>query len=395
MLSLRSLTPLTFLSVSVFSTGLVLGGGTLASAQPVKVKLETRSLPEGRPGTIRVLISRGAGDTRPVLLVAARLEVSQRGAPTLRSGGSLLRTVHGLSLETSAPDAIPGLESDDDGDGDRVVSFELRAVDDPGPAARQPLPDVVSTARGEPHHLVPLLARRTETRDCLPLAGVCSVKVSWEAIVLPKETPAGVYELARVQNWLPEEESRKARTMGPRKLFRLTTRHWREWRGEQRGELLLRKEAFAKLPVYRGTLTKRIRIRPAAFSRAAAEAKAKLQATRAWRLPDNRWILQRSVEGEQSFALVGARQKPLAGNGDLSLIARDLAEGRKSHLRWSDHRSYPDLSVTVKEFFQAGFSKSRALTWSIDAEQLAPFLEEVGETKVQISGRSLRGSRTP
>lgn len=373
---------------------LALALSSLAVAQPVKVQLEQARLEEGRSGTVQVVLS-SSGDTRPVLLLAAEVELSQPGAQTRRVGGPLAETIHGLSLESSEVDAIPGLASDEDDDADRVVSLELRAIDDPGPAARQPLPDVVSTARGVPHRLIPLLARRTLRQACRPGAGRLQVRISWEAVVVPKETPEGIYELARVQRWLREEDSQERKVMGPRRVFRLTTRHWRQWRGEQRGELLLRPEVLEALPVYRGTVTRTLKVAPAAFGRAAAEDKAGFSATEAWRLPDDRWILQRTGASGRRYALVGNRQEAVHGSGDLSQVARDLSEGRPARLRWATHRGHPDLAVQVKQFNEATYTKSRALTWTLDLVSLRPFLDELGKTKLELVGGSIREPRRP
>lgn len=383
-------------SSSQLALVLALGVTSLVAAQPVRIKLDTPTLEEGRAGTVRAVLTSGAGETRPVLLLAAEVQVSQEGASTRRAGGPLVETIHGLSLESTSRDAIPGLASEEGDEADRVVSLELRAIDDPGPAARQPLPDVVSTARGVPHRLVPLLARRTLAQACQPLAGKVTVKISWEAVVVPKETPEGIYELARVQRWLREEESRRPEAMGPRKLFRLTTRHWREWKGEQRAELLLRTKTLAGLPVYRGSITRTFRVKAAPFSRAGAEAKAGFAATEAWRLPDDRWILQQSAGGERRFALVGLRmEEAVTGRGDLSQMARDLSEGRPARLRWATHRGHPDLAVQVKQFYEATYTKGRALTWTIDLVELRPFLDEVVKTKLEVVGASLHEARRP
>ncbi|MBL4846543.1 MAG: hypothetical protein JKY65_13535 [Planctomycetes bacterium] len=375
---------------------LVLFGAGLASAQPVSVELKTQSLKEGRPGTIRVVLRTGANETRPVLLISARLEVAQVNSPRQVAGGNLVRTVHGLSLETQRRDQITGLDADDD-DVDRFVSLELRAVDDPGPAARQPMPDVVSTARGEALRLVPLLARRSEQRSYLPRAGRCTVTVSWEALVVPKKTPDGVYRLADERRWLPEDELADRRAIGgPRKLFRLTTRHWRRWRGEQQSELLLRQETYAKLPVYRGKVVKRINVRPALFGLAAAERKAQFRKPTAfWRLADGRWILQRRQGRELSYAVVGPKQDAIRGRGDLSVIARVLAEGRSCRLHWGGQRAHPEMGGVVKELFDARPRKDGSLSWAIDAESLVPFLTELGEQKLEPFRRTIREPRQP
>lgn len=372
-----------------------LGLASLAGAQPVQVKFERVALEEGRSGTVRVLLSTGQGESRPVLLKAAKIELTQAGAPTRQAGGDLVQTIQGLSLESSGADAIPGLTLEDaDDEGDRVVSLELRAIDEPGPAARAPMPDLVSTVRGVPHRLVPLLARRTLGLGCQALAGKVTVTISWEAVVVPKETPEGIYALDRVQRWQPEGESRE-RT-GPRKVFRLTTRHWRAWRGEQRAELLLRPKTLRGLPVYRGSTTKTFRVRPAPFGRKAAVAKAGFEPTQAWRLPDDRWILQRTKGSERTFALVGPKMDTVvSGRGDLTQIARDLSEGRSARLHWSTHRGHPDLAVQFKQFYEATYSKSMALTWRIDLVQLRPFLDEVLAAKLEVIGGSLREPRRP
>jgi hypothetical protein len=390
-------------SSSALALALTLGVTSLAGAQPVQVKLEKVSLEEGRAGTVRVRLTTGRGESRPVLLLATRIELRQQGAPTRRAGGKLVETIHALSLESSGQDMIPGLSLGDD-DADRVVSVELRAIDDPGAAARLPMPEHVSTVRGVPHRLVPLLERRALGLSCQPRAGMVTISVSWEAVVVPKETPRGIYALDRLERWKPEVEGAEPKPMGPRKVFRLTTRHWRAWRGPEAerqrpkaAELLLQPKTFEKLPVYRGSLTRSFRVRPAVFGRKEAVAQAGFDTNRAWRLPDDRWILQGGSASKPVFALVGPRmKKAVTGRGDLSQIARDLSEGRPARLYWATHRGHPDLAVRITQFFGATHTKGRErLTWQIELDQLQPFLDGVLEAKLEVFGSSLLEPRQP
>lgn len=373
---------------------LCLTGLTAASAQPVEVKLSAPALQEGRPAELKVVLENDS--TRPLLLVSCRVTVTQDERTLGVLGGDLTRVLQGLTLASAQPDPLLGLGPEDEEEGDRVVTLTLRAIDDPGPAARLPLPDRVSTAQGEEHRLVPLLTRRSEELSFRPRVGPITVEVEWSAIPVPREIPAGIYELGRERTWRPEASPEDERSAGPQTLLRMTTRHWRPWRGELRGELLLRQPTFAGLSLYRGTLRKTLSVRAARFGLADALASAKLgRDAEGWRLSDGRWILQR---GER-YALVAEGQPPRIGHGDLRLLADRLAAGRALSYTWDSARENSELEVDLEGMFEGRIqhakSGRRGLVFEVDERSLAPFLDLVRENKVEAWGDRLQEPSRP
>lgn len=372
---------------------LLLACVSAAAAQPVSVKLSGAGLAEGRPGELKVQLENGSA--RPVLLVSCRVEVAQGGRTLATLGGDLTRVVQGLALASAEADPLTGLDASEE-EGERVVTLTLRAIDDPGPAARLPLPDRVSTVQGEEHRLVPLLVRRSEQLAFRPQAGPVSISVEWTAVPVPREIPGGIYELARERVWKPELTPEDERSAGPRTLLRMTTRHWRPWRGELRGELLLRGPTYAALPLYRGTLSKTLPVRAASFGLADARAKSGLERDAdGWRLADGRWILQR---GER-YALVGAQQSALVGRGDLRLLAERLAAGRTLTFSWDSSRRHPELEETFQGLFEGKIEQAKsgrkALVFEVDERSLAPFLELLRESKLLPWGERVQEPNTP
>ena len=105
--------------------------------------------------------------------------------------------------------------------------------------------------------------------------------------------------------------------------------------------------------------------------------------------------MRESVSGIIATSKLSSDSPATVNETPLSAIARDLAEGRPCRMRWAGHRSHAAVGVVVKELFDARYTKDRALTWSIDAESLGPFLAELSEHGLEPAGRTLREPRQP
>ncbi|MGE0707104.1 MAG: hypothetical protein AB7N76_34890 [Planctomycetota bacterium] len=361
--------------------GLLLALALPAAAQPVTVKLGGDTVEEGRPAHVRFeFVNTGS---RPLLLLGVEARVAQAGAGEVKAARDWTLPLKGVSLDP--------IEHE-------VVTLTFSAHDDPGPAARMPLPPVVAGLEGEPYRRVSVLqpGRKVELDvPLVPRAAPVALEAKWRAIPYLPGMP--LFAIQDVETWSPGAAragdpagEERAGTFGGVGLSVELTR-WRRWTGTAAGELLVSQRDLAKLGAYEGSARPRLVVKPAAFGRDAAIARARAAGvTDAVRLADGRWVLQSGAR----WWLVADAGEVASAEGHLFTAARDLAAMGRVGFDWVTVEDSPELAEELQalELAKARRTKGGRVSLSVEvtSDQLAPFLDLVARHGMRITTQGIR-----
>ncbi len=343
------------------------------------VQVTPDEVDEGRPVTLHVAWIHSGVD--PAGLLALEAQVVGASERVAHPGPSLREA---LWLDPLSGDA---------------VTLDLEAHETLGAQARAPRPPVTGQLAGAPavvlRQVVPGESLALPT-PALPGAGALELEVRVRRVALRAGgplTPADVLVPGPTWSWRPgAQEAPDDLDLGapadpsaaPDPLgldggssasvgLRVRVTRWVPRGLGPSPEVLLHREALDALEAADERHVVLVKVRPAAFGRAAALAKCTLAApTHAVRLADDRWV----VEDPQASraAIVAATGAPVVVDGRLFPEAVDLARDGRLALTWYEAHEHPDLARALE---QGGLVKGegKGLQLEVTTNTLVPFLE--------------------